>query len=1222
MTVSMMRRFKISLHLVAALLPAAAPLRAQTAAVPVWQEAGVPYLQNFSPQEYQATPQNWCLAQDENGVIYAGNYGVLIYDGVSWQRIPINDTAVRSLAIAPGRIYLGAQRELGYLAADAIGRLRYVSLRDSIPAEHREFQDVWRTLVIGDDVYFQTFDSLLRWRNGRMKVWRPKDRFHLAFAVQDTLFVRVPGEGLMKLEADSLRLVGGGEMFANRPLLTMLPLEPGKALLGTLAHGLFVYDGRTITPFPTAAETFLREQQLYHATVLPEGFIALATLRGGVAIIDRQGNLCQVVNKAAGLRDDRVHFVHADRRGGLWLALNNGLAHVEVPSPFSRFAASANLASTVEHLLRHAGSLYAATHRGVLRLLPADVAATAAPAAPRFAEVPGIATHSWYLLDAGEDLLAATDDGVYQIQPGRATLLNTKWSGATCLWRSQQDSSLVWVGLYEGLAALRRSAGQWHDLGRLQGINEMIVSITATSEGELWLGTQFEGVLRVDLKAATAALQSGALQAPVTRYGEAHGLPNTRISAARIAGRILFATQKGLRRFEAAAQRFLPDSTFGAAFADTSCWIFRMQEDANAAVWLIAGRGKQALNGRALPQADGTYRWQGQPFARLHDLGDVFSIYPEADGTIWFGGAEGVARYAPQIAVTAAGDFPALIRRVSTISPQTDSIFFHGGRPPDFPPRLDYPLNSLRFDCAAASFEPGAANQFQFLLAGFDRAWSNWTSETKKDYTGLREGDYVFRVRARNLYGQESREARFAFTVLPPWYRSWWAYGGYLALLAAGVFVVDRTQRARLIKKEQQKAALREAEITLQKNFELHQKNGQLQRVLQDLQQAQNHLSRSESRFRSVAESANDAIITTDRTGKIMYWNRRAQTIFGYSESEALGQSLAMLMPERYRAQHNRGMQRFFTTGERNIIGRVVEMHAIRKDGREFPIELSVAAWQTDEGQFVTGIIRDITKRRQAEAELERTQALLAEENWRKSEELEKARQLQLAMLPQEIPQLPHLEIDAYMKTATEVGGDYYDFHVGADGTLNVVIGDATGHGLNAGMMVTATKSILTTLRHETDLVSVFKQLNAGLKRVNLPRHYMALQILRCTNSHFEVCSAGMPPVLHYRAATGEIEEISLKAMPLGSSYEFPYQQRTVPLAPGDTILLMSDGFPELFNPAGELFEYERVKATFAGVATLAPPQIIEHFVRTGEQWAGRSQQHDDVTFIALKARG
>ncbi len=134
-----------------------------------------------------------------------------------------------------------------------------------------------------------------------------------------------------------------------------------------------------------------------------------------------------------------------------------------------------------------------------------------------------------------------------------------------------------------------------------------------------------------------------------------------------------------------------------------------------------------------------------------------------------------------------------------------------------------------------------------------------------------------------------------------------------------------------------------------------------------DRKHAQQTLLDSESRFRSVTESANDAIISSDSSGQIISWNRGARIIFGYRKEEALGKPLSMLMPERYRADHEEGMHRVNTTGETHVIGTTVELHGLRKDVSEFPVELSLASWQSDNDTFYSGIIRDITERKQVE---------------------------------------------------------------------------------------------------------------------------------------------------------------------------------------------------------------------------------------------------------------
>jgi hypothetical protein len=146
------------------------------------KEIGIPYLRNYSPKEYGAGAQNWAIVQDKRGVMYFGNNsGVLEYDGVSWRLIQAtNRTAVRTLAMdKDGRIYLGAQGEIGYLAPDSIGQLQYVSLRDSVPGEYRDFADIAKTYVTTAGVYFQALDRLFLWSNNRIKVWNPPTRFHL-----------------------------------------------------------------------------------------------------------------------------------------------------------------------------------------------------------------------------------------------------------------------------------------------------------------------------------------------------------------------------------------------------------------------------------------------------------------------------------------------------------------------------------------------------------------------------------------------------------------------------------------------------------------------------------------------------------------------------------------------------------------------------------------------------------------------------------------------------------------------------------------------------------------------------------------------------------------------------------------------------------------------------------------------------------------------------------
>ena len=274
---------------------------------------------------------------------------------------------------------------------------------------------------------------------------------------------------------------------------------------------------------------------------------------------------------------------------------------------------------------------------------------------------------------------------------------------------------------------------------------------------------------------------------------------------------------------------------------------------------------------------------------------------------------------------------------------------------------------------------------------------------------------------------------------------------------------------------------------------------------------------------------------------------------------------------------------------------------------------MSVAAPTTfaiENSRLVERMIEEARRREEIEAE-----------NQQRAKELEEARQLQISMLPKTIPTLPNLEIAAFMKTATEVGGDYYDFHLSDDGTLTVAVGDATGHGLKAGTMVTAMKSLFHCYAREPELVPVLSQSSRVLKAMNLRSLFMGLTMAKLRGDELKLSCAGMPPVFIYRQQAGQVEEISIQAMPLGSVTSYVYREQSLRLETGDVVVMMSDGLPERFNREGEMFDYDRVRDSLIEIARNTPQQIVEHLTAAGDIWANGLPQDDDVTLVVMKLK-
>ncbi|MFQ5633456.1 MAG: triple tyrosine motif-containing protein, partial [bacterium] len=392
---------------------------------------------------------------------------------------------------------------------------------------------------------------------------------------------------------------------------------------------------------------------------------------------------------------------------------------------------------------------------------------------------------------------------------------------AFSFYRDEKYPNYLFVGLTNGLGVLKRESNGWKNIGQVSGINVEIRSITGDQDGNLWLGTNVHGAYLIEnFDPTQAVVANKQLTAKITQFDE-NELPVGEVNVFRVGSQVVFGTERGIRVYEPDAHAFRLEKKFGEAFADTVRYIGRVVEGNDGRVWIFSRKDKRRMIGYAEPNSDAAYAWHDRAFRKIEDIGIVYAIYPDPGNSnvIWFGGTEGIARYDRTVAADTNTPFHAVIRRVSVSG---DSAIFGGMQ--KFDKRilsiLPYQNNAMRFEFAATSFDNIPANRFQNKLEGFDADWSEWTGENKKDYTNLPEKDYRFRVRARNLYGQISNEDVFLFEILPPWYRSWWAYTAYFLLIIAALFSVARLQVKRLrrkaeaeLQREKERANLREANL-------------------------------------------------------------------------------------------------------------------------------------------------------------------------------------------------------------------------------------------------------------------------------------------------------------------------------------------------------------------------------------------------------------------------
>jgi ligand-binding sensor domain-containing protein len=756
------------------------------------QELGLPFLRNYGAKEYGAHEQNWDVVQDKRGLVYvANNFGVLEFDGAHWRLITLpSEGLICSLALdESGRVVVGGRDEIGYLAPDKNGRMSYVTMNDRIPVTDR-ITDIRKIISTPQGIYFLTQERLFLVAKDRVVTWKAQGRFTSCHYVLGRIFIQDHAAGLIELVHGNMEPIPGGESFGEgKRIACMLPLRQSESggkptkneqiLIGTAKDGFFTLEGSRISPFPTKVDHFIKSNILRGGTLLADGTLALGTQFSGVLRMSVDGKWMGSISKPLGLSDQSVWSLRPDAASGLWLTLDKGVSRLEWPSPLTLFDERLGLKGSVYALHRHKGILYLGTSEGTFVLLhPAE-------SSLRFAAIAGIRGQTWGFLSMGEELLVASQRGVYRIQGNQAFPIIDTGSTAISFLRSRRDPSRVFVGMQDGLMSLYHRGSGWVNEGRIQGIPATLVrTLYEADDGDLWLGTRSRGLIRVAFK----GMGQGAPAPSVDFFGPEQGLPEAKeATILPLHEGLVVSTNQRIYRFQEATKRFILDPRFSRLFPEGPRLLMPPKEDAQGHIWMSTfdGVSKTLECGVAVPQPDGSYLFEKVPLLGFAGT-NIYSIFTDDDGVIWFGGPEGLIRYDPRVTKNYLPTFDAIISRVEKAGGRQ----LYVGTDARPIPELAFAENKLRFEFALPAYDQPEANRFQILLEGRDRAWSPWTGETYKEFTDLPNGSYRFRVRAKNVYGQMSREASYAFRIKPPWYRTWWFKGSVvLCLLSLGALL-------------------------------------------------------------------------------------------------------------------------------------------------------------------------------------------------------------------------------------------------------------------------------------------------------------------------------------------------------------------------------------------------------------------------------------------------
>ena len=742
---------------------------------PQVKNVGIPGIQNYPRSVYNAGTQNWGIAQDENGFIYyANNDGLLRFDGIHWELFIISPaSAVRSVHVdSNNQIFVGTYNDFGLLKPDSKGQLTFESLRHLLPADTLHFGDVWRIHETDDLIFFQSFEHVFVYDGEKIEVNDPRMRFYLSFQVENNFFVQEPGIGIFKYEEGNFVKTGWSDELAGKEVLAMVQVHDSLTLVGTGGDGIFKLSDGHLEKWDTPVNKLIEEYKLYSAIRISKEFIAFGTILNGVIIADSGGKVVQHINMNKGLQNNTILSMFADKNMNLWLGLDNGIDLVEINSPLTYLSGKDGPGAGYSAIVFDE-VLYLGTNQGLFYMPFADFTNNTG----EFKLVENTTGQVWSLGTYNGQLICSHHLGAFIVNKDKAVKISNEngyWGFIPLL----QNENVLLGGTYNGLVLLKKRVNGWEYAHKLKGFSESSRFLVQDKFGDVWMSHGARGIFRLELNENLDSVVDTRL------YNAADGLPASEQNIIfQFHHDVYVSTINGIYNYDAENDSFVLAVEINEMFSFGGR-MKTLKSDSTGNIWFITEKESGVLR----LNEDMTYTKITSPFETLKNkfINEFEFLYPYSDEHVFFAIENGFAHYSNKISKPYNQPYQAFVVKVEL--PYLDSsVIVYDSL--EIVPEYAYKHNAFRFHYTAPFYENPEGLKFSYLLENYNQDWSEWSHDYYKDFTNLPEGNYVFQVKALNIYGTESVASSYPFRIRPPWYRSSLAYYLYLFLFTGLVIL-------------------------------------------------------------------------------------------------------------------------------------------------------------------------------------------------------------------------------------------------------------------------------------------------------------------------------------------------------------------------------------------------------------------------------------------------
>jgi hypothetical protein len=736
-------------------------------------DAGIPLTQKFPFLNFSLSSGKFSVYEDPSGIFLIGALNkIIIFYGNEF--LPISMNGHINISSNQKSVFYTGYNSLGLIKLFKNSPPQFIPLVDE-KRNGNKFGQINKVFVANDLIVFNNHNKLFVFDGSEISVIDSSKSLIQLFQIGDSIFEYKQDSGLYKFEFGKLTLVSRGSLLKNKHLQQILGFKNSLLIKSAEDPHFFQLTNGTISPVNFGFEDFIDKAGFSDAILLPRDNLAIGTKSAGVIIYNSATKSIRRITVTEGLLDNTVKSLHVDKAGNLWVLHEMGITRVELNIPATVYGLAAGISGKISDILKYKKNIYLATSNGVLKASYKNDSKTNIFGQPFFSPIEGLPNKAVNLFESEGQLIIVTPTGLYKLEGERAAKIFT--IDINTIVQSKKSKQIFFIGNDSGISEYQFNGKDFKLISENSLEGASIIEISQENDTAFWLKTSESRLFRLVIDKHQYLFKG---------FNKSSGLPEGM-------GFHLLNTQQGVRfcypdsifSYNNASNTFIHEEVKDLRHLKEIPWLVESFTDHFENNWFHLSSSVKDLQGVLM------YKKAKNPV--FFNTGSVFGpIYVDST-TVWLGGNNKLIKFDNQGIFNFPRFFSAIVKRVKI---GKDSLLNIGLEDPE----INFKYNNVKFEVSSTGFEGEPYMRYQYLLAGKDRNWSNWSMETHIGFKNLLPGEYTFMIRALNIDGIVSGITMLRFTILSPFYLSIPAFIIYALVLLFLIFIFLRWRTWQFLK--------------------------------------------------------------------------------------------------------------------------------------------------------------------------------------------------------------------------------------------------------------------------------------------------------------------------------------------------------------------------------------------------------------------------------------